>query len=170
MCYNEPNNVYEKRNTMLTFEQKQAIIETFPELTKKEVSLKRVNYNFEGSLYDKKTVIYHLHPNGNGYVFVGELKKYEADNKGMINIREASEAELREMITDSIGILSEEEQFEEEVVEEQIWKNLEGQELKLVHEDTLWNVYHSHNLEESFGSFDEAEEYLLTEGFELTSK
>jgi len=155
---------------MLTFEQKQAIIETFPELTKKEVSLKRVNYHFEGSLYDKKTVIYHLHPNGNGYVFVGELKKYEADNKGMINIREASEAELREMITDSIGILSEEEQFEEEVVEEQIWKNLEGQELKLVHEDTLWNVYHSHNLEESFGSFDEAEEYLLTEGFELTSK
>ena len=155
---------------MLTFEQKQAIIETFPELTKKEVSLKRVNYHFEDSLYDKKTVIYHLHPNGNGFVFVGDLKKYEADNKGMVNIREASEDELREMITDSIGILSEEEEFEEEVVEEQIWKNGDGQELKLVHEDTLWNVYHNQNLEESFGSFDEAEEYLLTEGFELNSK
>jgi len=155
---------------MLTFEQKQAIIETFPELTKKEVSLKRVNYHFEDSLYDKKTVIYHLHPNGNGFVFVGDLKKYEADNKGMVNIREANEDELREMITDSIGILSEEEEFEEEVVEEQIWKNGDGQELKLVHEDTLWNVYHNQNLEESFGSFDEAEEYLLTEGFELNSK
>ena len=54
---------------MLTFEEKTAIIESFPELTKKDVSLKRVNYHFEGSLYDKKTVIYHLHPNGNGFVF-----------------------------------------------------------------------------------------------------
>ncbi len=155
---------------MLTFEQKQAIIETFPELSKKEVSLKRVNYHFEDSLYDKKTVVYHLHPNGNGFVFVGDLKKYKADNKGMINIREASEDELREMITDSIGILSEEEQFEEEVIEEQVWKNREGQELKLVHEDTLWNIYHTHNLEESYGSFDEAEEYLLGEGFRTSSK
>lgn len=79
---------------MLTFEQKTAIIESFPELTKKDVSLKRVNYHFEGSLYDKKTVVYHLHPNGNGFVFVGDLKKYEADNKGMVNIREATEEEL----------------------------------------------------------------------------
>ncbi|HSO57028.1 MAG TPA: hypothetical protein VLQ66_02220 [Paenisporosarcina sp.] len=155
---------------MLTFEQKTAIIESFPELTKKDVSLKRVNYHFEGSLYDKKTVVYHLHPNGNGFVFVGDLKKYEADNKGMVNIREATEEELHEMIADSIGILSEEEQFEEEVVEEQVWKNNEGQELKLIHEDTLWNVYHTHNLEESYESFGEAEEYLLSEGFELTSK
>jgi hypothetical protein len=85
---------------MLTFEQKQTIIESFPELAKKDVSLKRVNYHFEGSLYDKKTVIYHLHPNGNGFVFVGELKKYNADSKGMSNIREATEDELREMIAD----------------------------------------------------------------------
>jgi hypothetical protein len=156
---------------MLTFEQKQAIIESYPELTKKDVSLKRVNYHFEGSLYDKKTVIYHLHPNGNGFVFVGNLKKYNADNKGMVNIRDVDEAELREMITDSIGILSEEEHFEEEVLNvEQVWTNREGQELKLVHEDTLWNIYHTHNLEESFGSFDEAEEYLLGEGFKTSTK
>lgn len=155
---------------MLTFEQKQAIIESYPELTKKEVSLKRLNYHFEDSLYDKKVVVYHLHPNGNGFVFVGDLKKYNADNKGMINIREASEAELREMITDSIGILSEEEHYEEALVEEQVWKNREGQELKLVQEDTLWNIYHTHNLEESFGSFDEAEEYLLGEGFRTSNK
>lgn len=155
---------------MLTFEQKQVIIESFPELAKKDVSLKRVNYHFEGSLYDKKTVVYHLHPNGNGYVFVGELKKYNADNKGMANIREATEDELREMISDSIAILSEEEEFAEEVEKAQIWKNHEARELKLVHEDTLWNVYHGINLEESFGSFDEAEEYLLNEGFKTSSK
>lgn len=154
---------------MLTFEQKTAIIESFPELTKKEVSLKRVNYHFEASLYDKKTVVYHLHPNGNGFVFVGELENYDADNKGLVNIREASEEELRKMITDSIGILSEEEEFEEEVEEVEIWKNREAQELKLVHEDTLWNIYHGVNLEESYESYDEAEEYLLSEGFR-TSK
>jgi len=155
---------------MLTFEQKTAIIESFPELTKKEVSLKRVNYHFEASLYDKKVVVYHLHPNGNGFVFVGELKNYDADSKGLVNIREASEEELRKMITDSIGILSEEEEFEEEEVEEvEIWKNREAQELKLVHEDTLWNIYHGVNLEESYESYDEAEEYLLSEGF-VTSK
>jgi len=154
---------------MLTFEQKTAIIESFPELTKKEVSLKRVNYHFEGSLYDKKTVVYHLHPNGNGFVFVGELKDYDADSKGLVNIREASEEELRKMITDSIAILSEEEEFEEEVEEVEIWKNREGQELKLIHEDTLWNIYHGVNLEESYESYAEAEEYLLSEGF-VTSK
>lgn len=155
---------------MLTFEQKTAIIESFPELTKKEVSLKRVNYHFEASLYDKKVVVYHLHPNGNGFVFVGELKNYDADSKGLVNIREASEEELRKMIADSIGILSEEEEFEEEEVEEvEIWKNREAQELKLVHEDTLWNIYHGVNLEESYESYDEAEEYLLSEGF-VTSK
>ena len=154
---------------MLTFEQKTAIIESFPELTKKEVSLKRVNYHFEGSLYDKKTVVYHLHPNGNGFVFVGELKDYDADSKGLVNIREASEEELRKMITDSIAILSEEEEFEEEVEEVEVWKNREGQELKLIHEDTLWNIYHGVNLEESYESYAEAEEYLLSEGF-VTSK
>jgi len=154
---------------MLTFEQKTAIIESFPELTKKEVSLKRVNYHFEGSLYDKKTVVYHLHPNGNGFVFVGELKDYDADSKGLVNIRETSEEELRKMITDSIAILSEEEEFEEEVEEVEIWKNREGQELKLIHEDTLWNIYHGVNLEESYESYAEAEEYLLSEGF-VTSK
>jgi hypothetical protein len=63
--------------------------------------------------------------------------------------------------------LSEEEEFAEEVEEAQIWKNHEARELKLVHEDTLWNVYHGINLEESFGSFDEAEEYLLSEGFRI---
>ena len=158
---------------MLTFEEKTAIIESYPELTKKEVSLKRVNYHFEGSLYDKKTVVYHLHPNGNGFVFVGDLEQYNADSKGMVNIREATEAELRQMITDSIGILSEEEHYEEDVLEtkeqNESWKNREGLELKLVQEDTLWNIYHGHNLEESFGSYDEAEEYLLGEGFK-TSK
>ena len=75
---------------MLTFEQKQAIIESFPQLTKKEISLKRLNYHFEDSLYEKTIVVEKLHPNGNGFVFVGDLLKYEkeAEGKGLFNIRD----------------------------------------------------------------------------------
>ena len=56
---------------MLTFEQKIAILDSFPELERKDVSLGRVNYHFEGSAHEKKTVGYRFHPNGNGYVFAG---------------------------------------------------------------------------------------------------
>ena len=38
---------------MLTFEQKQEIIESFPELTRKDVSIKRVNYHYEESMLTK---------------------------------------------------------------------------------------------------------------------
>ena len=94
---------------MLTFEQKQQIIEEFPQLTKKEISLKRVNYHFEESLYEKTIVVEKLHPNGNGFVFVGDLLKYEKEaDKGLVNIRDYSEADLREIIQDAINYLSEE--------------------------------------------------------------
>jgi hypothetical protein len=156
---------------MLTFEEKEAIIQEFAELTRKEVSLKRVNYHYEDSLYEKTTVIYHLHPNGNGFVYVGDLPQYEAaDDKGLLNIREASAEELRTIIKDSIAYLSteEEELLDEEVEEE--WKNKEDSKLTLLQEDTLWNIYHGYNLEESFGSYDEAKSYLLEEGFRLVGK
>ena len=41
---------------MLTFEEKLSIIESFPELEKKNVSLKRVNFHFEESRLDKRTL------------------------------------------------------------------------------------------------------------------
>src|SRR5690606_20551073 len=95
---------------MLTFEQKQAIIESFPELTKKEISLKRLNYHFEDSLYEKTIVVEKLHPNGNGFVYVGDLLKYEklANDKGLVNIRDFDETQLKEIIQDAIEYLSEE--------------------------------------------------------------
>ncbi|MBS4177851.1 hypothetical protein [Lederbergia citrea] len=152
---------------MLTFEQKQAIIESFPQLTRKEVSLKRLNYHFEDSLFDKTVVVHHLHPNGNGFVYVGDLPQYNADNKGLVNIREASEEDLRKIIADSIKYLSDEESEEvrEESPIEQEWRNQEGQSLILMHEDMLWNIYTGLNLEESFASQSEAEQYLREEGF-----
>lgn len=175
LCYTHKMQITEeKRAIMLTFEEKKAIIDTFPQLTEKGVSLKRVNYHFEGSLYEKTVVVYHLHPNGNGFVFVGDLPGYETNDKGLVNIRDFSEEELRAAISDSIRYLS--DKPEDEVIEQgetvtQIeWRNGEGQTLLLANEDELWNVYTGLNLEESFESLKEAERYLLEEGFRPHSK
>ena len=149
---------------MLTFEQKQAIIEEFPQLTKKEISLKRINYHFEGSLYEKTIVVEKLHPNGNGFVFVGDLLKYEkeANDKGLVNIRDYSEQALREIVADSIEYLSEE--IDDEPIIE-TWTDRSHTQLKLVYENRSWNVYHNDNLEEAFGTRETAVEYLREEGF-----
>jgi len=150
---------------MLTFEQKQGIIESFSELTKKEISLKRLNYHFMDSLYEKTIVVEKLHPNGNGFVFVGDLLRYEeeANDKGLVNIRDYDEQRLREIIEDAIQYLSEEEDEQEPLVE--IWQSRDNVQLTLAFEQRSWNVYHGENLEEAFGTYDAAKEYLLEEGF-----
>jgi len=153
---------------MLTFEQKQAIIETFPELTKKEISLKRINYHFEESTFDKTVVVQNLHPNGNAFVYVADTPGYETDVRGLVNVREATEEELRKAITDSIKLLSEEDP--EELSVEQKWVNGEGNELTLVEEEDIWNVYHGLNLEESFSDYAEAVKYLQEEQFTLVEE
>ena len=152
---------------MLTFEQKQAIIESFPGLNKKEISLNRVNYHFENSLYEKTIVVEKLHPNGNGFVFVGDLLRYEkeANDKGLVNIRDYDETQLREIVEASISYLAEEQvvEVEEPIIE--VWRNREDDKLNLVCEQRSWNIYHDENLEEAFGTYDAAKAYLLEEGF-----
>lgn len=156
---------------MLTFEQKQAIIESFPQLTKKEISLKRLNYHFEDSLYEKSIVVEKLHPNGNGFVFVGDLLQYEKEAvKGLVNIRDYSEQELRDIIEASITYLSEESEIEEVEPEVYIWSTRDGSKLTLKNEDRNWNIYFEENLEETFGTLESAERYLLEEGFRPTKK
>ncbi|MDW0117961.1 hypothetical protein QTL97_13535 [Sporosarcina thermotolerans] len=153
---------------MLTFEEKQQIIETkFPELIRKEVSMKRLNYHYEDSLYEKTVVVQHLHPNGNGFVYVEGLSNYEPDDRGLVNIREATEDELITTIRDAIRALSTEENEKEEKEEpiEEVWVNNEGQKLKLLEEDGFFNVYHGSNLEDGFGDYKEAVDYLKEESF-----
>lgn len=158
---------------MLTFEEKQKIIESFPELTRKEVSMKRLNYHFEESLYDKTVVVQHLHPNGNGFVYLAEVEGYETDDRGLVNIREATEESLRKMIQESIqslGQADEEEQVQEVVEEEEPFEELWVQEentLILKEEEGYWNVYHHTNLEDTFAEHEDAVEYLKEEGFSL---
>ena len=150
---------------MLTFEQKQAIIESFSELTRKEISMKRVNYHFMDSLFEKTIVVEKLHPNGNGFVFVGDLLRYEneANDKGLVNIRNYDEQQLRAIIEDAITYLGEEQEEEQPIIE--TWRNREGDQLELAFEQRSWNVYHRDNLEEAFGTYEAAKEYLLEEGF-----
>ena len=143
---------------MLTFEQKQQIIEAFPELTRKEVSMKRLNYHYEDSLYDKTVVVQHLHPNGNGFVYVEGIPGYVTDDRGLVNIREVSEEELKKTILDAIRALSTEEEEEEPV--EEVWVNEQGQKLTLLEEEGFFNIYHGYNLEEGFGDYKEAADYL----------
>jgi len=155
---------------MLSFEEKLAIIESFPQLTRNDVSLKRVNFHYEGSMHDKKTVVYHLHPNGNGYVYAAYLKGYQKDDKGYVNIRDFSADELRKVIEASIQMLSTKREpvvhdaAQQDQVEE-TWTDAQNRELVLQQEDSLWNVYHGLNLEASFESYKEAAQYLAEEGF-----
>ena len=139
------------------------MIESFEELSRKNVSLNRVNFHYEESLYDKTIVVYHLHPNGNGFVYTGNMPQYKGNQKGLVNIRDFNEEELREIIRASIDHLATEEEIVPPV--EQNWEDLEGHTLTLLEEDDRWNIYAGENLEDSFGGYDEAALYLREEGF-----
>ena len=159
---------------MLTFEEKLSIIESISGLERKDVSLGRVNFHFPGSIQEKKIVVQHLHPNGNGYVYAGHMSKKETDRKGFINIRDYNEEDLRHLIHDSMDFLANprvEQEAEDEYAHlEGIWVGPEKQELMLEKEDQLWNVYAGSNLEDCFESPVEAERYLLDEGFRQSKK
>lgn len=148
---------------MLTFEEKLNIIEEFPELEKKEISLGRLNFHFEESLYDKKIVVYRLHPNGNGFVYAGEIEGYPTDEKGMVNIKDMNTEELRSLIRDAIDSLSLSPAEKNPVMEE--WLNKNDQALVLMREEDGFNVYAEEQLEGTFNSYEEAVNFLEQEGF-----
>jgi hypothetical protein len=159
---------------MLTFEQKLAILDSYPQLERRNVSLGRVNYHFEESRHDKKTVASHIHPNGNGFVYAGLLRGYETDDRGLVNIRDYSEAELRELVDASITSLSlyipeasapSKRKKKAAAGTETLWANADGNTLSLRYEEDLWYLYAGLQLEMAFETVEEAEEYLAEEGF-----
>jgi len=159
--------------TMLTFEEKLSIIESFPELTRNDVSLGRVNFHYEESKRDKSIVVYHLHPNGNCFIFGGFVKGYKKNDKGMINIREFPEEDIRLLIQKSIDSLSQEKyedlaDFEPHI--DEIWVNRNRQTLNLIKEDDMWSVYAGKNLDGIFTTYNQAASYLEEEGFSKTYK
>jgi hypothetical protein len=153
---------------LLTFEEKISIIESFPQLQKKNVSLGRVNYHYEESVYDKKNVVYHLHPKGNGFVYAEGLDGYDVDEKGMVNIRDFSADELRSILHKSILSLSAKSSVEHAIIgdqKEEKWIDKEQHTLILLQEDDMWNIYSGLNLDNTFDTYNEAVEYLQEEGF-----
>ena len=158
---------------MLSFEQKLAIIESFPELQRKDVSLGRTNFHYEESAHEKKTVVHHLHPNGNGYVFAGLVPGIATDNKGLVNIRDYSEEELRSLIGKSISSLATPPPEKPETgkkkkrkpPQEERWIGPNNDVLTLLFEEDLWYLYAGQNLESAFETYEEAEQYLEEEQF-----
>lgn len=155
---------------MLSFSEKQALIEkNFPMLTVNSVSLGRLNYQYLESTSDKKNVVYHLHPNGNGFVFVGQNSTYTADAKGLVNIRDFSEAELCKIIDESITILSTPiaQPIVEGITEDWINKNKIILTLSEDPEEELFSIYTEDGLLDAiFNTYSEAIDYLDQEGFE----
>ncbi|MBP1969111.1 hypothetical protein J2Z83_001214 [Virgibacillus natechei] len=148
---------------MLTFEEKLTIIESFPELQRNDISLGRINFHFEESVFDKKIVVYRLHPNGNGFVYAEQINdNYTIDSKGMVNIRNFTERELRKVIKESITSLRESNPFEE------TWVNAENETLKIVHDldFNAWNIYAGDMLDGSYATYNAATDYLHQEGFQ----
>jgi hypothetical protein len=155
---------------MLTFNEKLSIIETFTELERKNVSLGRINFQLPNSISDKKNVVYHLHPNGNGFVFAGHLQNYDTDEKGMVNIRDFSAEELKKVIEEAIQSLTPIEKSAAELAiidnqTEERWVNEEKDHLILINENDTWNIYFGLNLDATFDTYEEAEEFLKEDGF-----
>jgi hypothetical protein len=98
---------------MLSFQEKLAVLESFPQLERRDVSLGRVNFHYEKSVIEKKNVGFHFHPNGNGYIFAGEIEGYETDEKGFVNVRDYTEEELRSIVEQSIQSLTGDASWEE---------------------------------------------------------
>ncbi|MEF3301991.1 hypothetical protein [Paenibacillus sp. GYB003] len=153
---------------MLSFEQKLAILDSFPQLRRKHVSLGRVNYHYEESARDKKTVAYHLHPNGNGFVYGGLLQGYRTDEKGFVNVRDFSEDELRAVVEQSIRSLSAAPDVRGEASRQpkrERWIGPNKHVLEARFEDDLWYVYAGLNLDAAFETYDELETYMREEGY-----
>lgn len=153
---------------MLTFEEKKTIIDSFPEIERKEVSMGRLNYHFVKSSTDKKVVVYHLHPNGNGFVFAKHLQGVSTDSKGFVNIRDYSADGLHSIIQQSIESLEPKPTDEVSIIgdlQEETWINKHRNTLLLMKEDEIWNVYAGLNLDGTFNSYREASAYLEEEGF-----
>ena len=148
----------------LSFEEKKAIFDSYPELEAVPVSLNRLNYHFQGSAIAKKIVVRFLHPNGNAFIYAGYLPKEET-NKGYLSVLEENEAMIRQMVDEAILFLKKTEDGYEEGYSE-LWFDGRGDALRLRYENPMWAVLLPNGTVEGIFKTKEAGEgYLLDEGF-----
>jgi len=172
---------------MLTFEQKLELLQSYPQLQRKDVSLGRVNFHFEESTVDKKIVAFHIHPNGNGFVYAGLLDDYKTDDKGFVNIRDYSEEQLRTLLDATIEAMSSQptevngpDMASSDSTPSSApakivlpsgsstggsWIDEDGHTLILKYDNDMWCLYAGDNLDMAFESRREADDYLREEGF-----
>jgi hypothetical protein len=160
---------------MLSFEDKIALIqENFPELEMHEVSLGRLNFHYEESVQDKKIVVYHLHPNGNGFVYGGHLPQSVKNEKGYVNIRDYEADELIALIKESLEFLSKKHGWQQQKKDrtddgerkEEHWYSHSHEKIRLVGEDGMWFIFDEDDaLEAAFETYAEAEGYLKEADF-----
>lgn len=147
---------------MLSFEEKQAIIEKMNGLEANPVSLGRINYHYPESKRDKQIVVKFLHPNGNGFVYWPD--SLEAGKDGFVNIRDYNASELEAVLKGAIGYL----QTDGEPYQNGdtiLFRNDRGEELRTSYENEMWIIYTGDNVEAVFPSLEAAQGYLLDEGF-----
>lgn len=84
----------------MTFEEKRAILNSFPELIEKPISYGRYNYQFSGSKSRVKNVVVELAENHCGYVFVRNLVDFheKMDPRGYCSIDKFNRDNLKEVI------------------------------------------------------------------------
>lgn len=150
---------------MLTFEEKKAIFDSYPELTATPVSMNRVNYHYEESAVAKTMVVRFLHPNGNALIYAGYLPKEETAKEGYISVLEASEEEIRELVDKALEYLNKKENGFE-VGYQELWTDEYGETLILQYDHPMWAVLvENGQIEGVFKSKEAAEGYLMDEGF-----
>lgn len=152
---------------MLSFEEKKAIFDDYPELEMREVSMGRLNYHFTGSAVDKTMVVKFLHPkSANAFVYAGYLPKEET-KEGYLSVHDMEEEEIRQAVEAAIDFLKKTaDGFEEGYTE--CWQDDREDELLLKYSDGIWLiVLTTGSVEAVFKTKEAGEGYLIEEGFRL---
>lgn len=151
---------------MLSFEEKKALFNSFPELSEQAVSMNRLNYHFEESAVPKTTVVKFLHPkSANAFVFAGYLPKDETKD-GYLSVRDASKEEIIKLVEEAIAYLRLTEDGYEDGYEE-MWSDVNGDILTLQYTNYMWTVLMASGAVEAvFKTKEQAEGYLMDEGFD----
>ncbi len=155
----------ERSGSMLSFDEKKQIFDSFEELTLTKVSLGRLNYHFEGSAVPKTIVIKYLHPkSGNAFVYAGYLPKEET-KEGYLSVHDLEETAIRELVVKALDFLKKTEDGYVEGYEE-VWRDDHHDQLILRYSQPIWLiVMTTGSVEAVFKTKEAAKSYLNDEGF-----